>query len=652
MADQPRIILISRDAALVESFSAACATRGVAADCFGSLKEAWEHWSKPETALLGVVADASGLTEEENKSILPLHQLPESPRLIRLAAPAADGASGGALENARWPLSPDFLQRLGREAAIPHVFLVDSTLFSTGFMQAALNQEGWEAVQLESTIGIAETLRTATAWEEAEEKTSLLGKLFSQGKERRGERRKGRAVVALWKGSSLEAEAAARLLRGSLPEVRVYLVTMHSPLREAEQGLRLGKSAELPRELADKAILLLEGVPVEDGASKWRILLVENFKVALVALTQSLMAQGYEIAATMQSDEALETARRERFDLAVVGAAVAFAKQTSIELAQKLRETDPDMRLILMVDRYPLQQALQGVSKVVEVGLDDCLLKPVEPSRLQFSVERALERRRLLLENARLIRELKVSNDRLERLTGFQSKFFATVAHDVKNPLTAVRGYAELLSMKITEPELVKCVDHIMSSSKTLEALVSDLVDFAAIESGKLRVELGPCDLLQVVGDVRSRIEVAAKKRRIQFEVRVPPSLARIKGDPLRLGQVIQNLCTNAVQYTPEGGSVSLSVENDPEKITVSVRDTGIGIAKEDLPRVFQRFFQTEAAQKMRRAGFGLGLKIAQEIVHAHGGEIAVESELGKGSRFYFTIPVPSSPPAALAGPP
>ena len=276
------------------------------------------------------------------------------------------------------------------------------------------------------------------------------------------------------------------------------------------------------------------------------------------------------------------------------------------------------------------------------MGLDDSLVKPVDAQRLRFSISRALERRRLQLENVRLVEELKSSNEELEQLSGFQQKFFATVAHDVKNPLTAIRGYAELLGWKVKDAELTKCVTHIMSSSKTLEGLISDLVDYAAIESGKLRVNLEEMDLARVVTEVQSRVHVTAERRRITLDVALPPKLPILKGDPLRVGQVIQNLCTNAIQYTPEGGSVSLTVALSHDKVTVSVRDTGIGISKEDLPRIFERFFQAQNAQVMRRAGFGLGLKISQEIVKAHGGGMGVDSELGKGSVFYFTLPVPA----------
>ncbi|OGR84768.1 MAG: hypothetical protein A3J74_00730 [Elusimicrobia bacterium RIFCSPHIGHO2_02_FULL_57_9] len=357
-------------------------------------------------------------------------------------------------------------------------------------------------------------------------------------------------------------------------------------------------------------------------------------------MTQALAGAGYDVLPSLDGDQALELTRTGRFHLAVIGTAIAYAQHSGIELAQQLRESDPDLRIIFMVEQYPLQTALKGVSQVVELGLDDALLKPVEPSRLLFSVRRALERRFLLLENARLLTEIQESNRQLAQINGFQKKFFAMVAHDVKNPLTAILGYSEILGMRLKDlPSELKCASHIHSAARILNFLISDLVDLAAIESGKLRVNIGLLDLAAVINDLKSRIEVVAQQRKIQLQVLVPPSLPSLAGDSVRIGQVIQNLCTNGIQYTKAGGRVTVKVDVSPAWVTVSVIDTGIGISKADQARVFERFFQSEEAQQMRKAGFGLGLKIAREIIQMHGGQIGLESELGRGSRFFFTLP-------------
>jgi two-component system phosphate regulon sensor histidine kinase PhoR len=351
------------------------------------------------------------------------------------------------------------------------------------------------------------------------------------------------------------------------------------------------------------------------------------------------MQEGYEVCACPDAKATLDRAARDVFHLAVLSTTVAKSGQAAIDLAQKLREIDPEMRIILMVERRPEGGDLASVSQAVEVGLDDCLLKPVEPSRLRFSILRALDRRHLQIENARLLRELKTTHFELERRSSFQTKFFTMVAHDVKNPLTAVRGYADMLSMKVKEKSLLSMVSNIHSAADTLNALISDLVDFAAIESGKLRMNFQALDLSRVLGDVIARVQVTAAERGVRLHATVPEGLPKLRGDPLRISQVVQNLSTNAIQYTPKGGSVFIQASILPGSVVISVRDTGIGISKKDLPRIFERFFQAQNAQTMRKAGFGLGLKIAHEIIRVHGGSIGVDSELGKGSTFQFSLP-------------
>ncbi|MBI4348321.1 MAG: response regulator [Elusimicrobia bacterium] len=623
-----RIVVVGADDALNKQLTAAAEARGLFCEVTTAYEEIKAAWNKPDTKLLGVVADMGSLAPEWWPALVTMHAAPGAPQLLKLDAPGV-AVPGDTIERARWPLQQPFFESIRQNAGRPQVILCDSTLFSTGMLQASLNQASLPHVPLENAVGLAEALSSP--------ENSLWGVVAGA---------KGPKIVAVsWRGALHEAELMAAKVRQGVPNARFLAVLTAGPLHLAQLAIRRGQPASLPRELVEMAPTLLEQKPIIDPTEKGRVLLVENNQLYMVQLAMSLMADGFEVAATTKPEEAFALAEQDQFYVALVGAAIAFAKHTGLELAQKLREIDPDLRLILMVDRFPPEAALKGVSQAVEFGLDDCLLKPAEPARVRVAIQRALERRKVLLENQRLLTELAVSNDKLGQLNGFQQKFFATVAHDVKNPLTAIRGYAELMGWKVKEPEILKCVGHIQTSAKTLEGLVSDLVDFAAIESGKLRVNLGPCNLQQVVEEVRSRIEVVANQRKQWFIVECPKDLPVLLGDGLRLGQVIQNLCTNAVQYTPEGGKVTLSVEVSGPQLTVSVRDTGIGISKEDLPRVFQRFFQTEAAQKMRRAGFGLGLKIAQEIVKTHGGAMGVESEVGKGSRFFFTVPVPETPP-------
>ncbi len=466
----------------------------------------------------------------------------------------------------------------------------------------------------------------------------------------------GHVAVMKFAGAVAEAAQQDARVRQSLPNAVTYLVTAMDPLRAAVLAITNGQPAILPRESAVRlAEILTDGLTAVKTAprEKERLLLVDNDMPTLSRLTEALMSLGYDVTSTINGEEALKLAEQKPFALAAIGgSALETTKLSGSNLALKLREKDKDLRIILMVDQFPVQDALKGVSRAIELGLDDAILKPIDGSRLVLSIQRALERRFLILENARLLREVQDSARKLEQVNGFQTKFFATVAHDVKNPLTAILGYAEVLSMRLkAQPDELKCAAHIHNAARTLNLLVSDLVDLAAIESGKLRVEIGALDLAGVINEVKSRVDVVAQRKQLQFNVNLPPGLPALKGDPHRIGQVIQNLCTNAVQYTKEGGRIAIEATLQPEWVIVGVRDTGIGISKEDLPRVWERFFQTKEAQTMRKAGFGLGLKIAREIVQMHGGDMGIESELGVGSFFFFKLPIPkAAAPAAARG--
>ena len=239
----------------------------------------------------------------------------------------------------------------------------------------------------------------------------------------------------------------------------------------------------------------------------------------------------------------------------------------------------------------------------------------------------------------RLVDDTRRLNEELGRVNRFQQQFFTMVVHDVGNPLAAAIGFADLLPLKTDPSVQMDIVAGIIRSLRTLHFLISDLADFAAIETGKLRIELVETEPGPIVEELRGRIDIQAKKHGLDFQADVPAGLPNVKADPRRLAQALQNLCGNACHYTPKGGRVELSVRATQGSVEFSVVDTGIGISPVDLRRIFERFFQAENAVQHRGAGLGLGLKIAREIVEAHGGRIEVSSELGKGSRFSFRLP-------------
>ncbi len=557
------------------------------------------------------------------------------------------------LRRISWPPPRGFMDQV-RAVEVPILFLVEPTLYLTQAVQHAMGQAGVQFFQLDNPVGVIGMLRVQTdkaneARANPAESRGLWERILGGEEAAKGKSATlGHVAVAKFSGMHAEAAQLDAHLRQAMPNAAAYLVTSLDLLRAATASVKSGQPTVLPRELASRiAEIITDAMTAAKSAprEKERLLIVDNDMPTLQRLAEALMASGYEVVTTVNGEEALKLAQQKPFHLAAIGgSALETTKLAGANLALKMRERDKNLRIILMVDQFPVQDALKGVSRAVELGLDDAILKPIETSRLVLSIQRALERLFLLRENVRLLAEVQDSAHKLAQVNGFQTKFFATVAHDVKNPLTAILGYAEVLGMRLKDkPDDLKCAAHIHSAAKTLNLLVSDLVDLAAIESGKLRVEIGDMDLAQVITEVKSRIDVVAQRKQIQFSSSLPPALPPMKGDPNRIGQVIQNLCTNAVQYTKEGGKVTIETTLQPDWVTVGVRDTGIGISKEDLPRVWERFFQTKEAQTMRKAGFGLGLKIAREIVQMHGGDMGIESELGVGSFFFFKLPVPKA---------
>ena len=645
MAAKGRILAVTGDAALVKELALSASSRERELVSVDSVREAVSRLALEEFA--AVVFDAGRYPPAEWEAIVSARKQKAFPLFWIESLSTLSPLEARALRRLTWPLARGFADQV-RASEKPIVLLAEPSLFASRALPIGLRQAGVQPVLLDSAVGmiklVAEQAAIPDPRSTPKPKKGFWEKLGGGGGEPEQSAWLGNVFVVLFPGTLREAEELDVKLREAVPQAVCYYISGQDPQLAAVAALRDGLPASLMRELAGGAPAILEASAEAPKAlkEKARVLLLDNDKASLESHALTLIAAGYEVTTPVDITAALKLVEKPgAFDLAAIGIALAYAKIPGKEIAQRLRQVDPDMRIVFMVDQFPVETVTKRLSEVVELGLDDALLKPVEPVRLLFSVQRALERRFLIVENRRLLKEVQESNRQLAQINSFQKKFFAMVAHDVKNPLTAILGYSEVLTLKLKNmPTESNYLGHVYSAAKTLNLLISDLVDLAAIESGKLRVNIGQLDLFLVVREVQSRIEVVAKQRKIEFAVEVPPSLPALAGDPARLGQVIQNLATNAIQYTAEGGRVTLRVDADSDWVTVGVRDTGIGISKEDLPRVFERFFQTEEAQKMRNAGFGLGLKIAREIVQMHGGEMGVESELGKGSRFFFTLPV------------
>ncbi len=239
--------------------------------------------------------------------------------------------------------------------------------------------------------------------------------------------------------------------------------------------------------------------------------------------------------------------------------------------------------------------------------------------------------------------DLREANEELKRMDRAKMNFFAVVNHDMQDPLTAVLGYTDLLSMKSPlSPKQEDTLHILKDSSERVLDLVNNILDISRLEDGKLTIVPQAMAVLPAVNQALAVIKPMAEKKLISISADVSPTIPDVRGDPKRVGQILVNLLSNAVKYTPDTGSVTIAARrNEMENmVEISVTDNGLGIPADHLPHVFDRFSRIERAETRHTVGTGLGLSIAKALVEAHGGEIRVNSEEGHGTCFTFTLPI------------
>ncbi|HEC79918.1 MAG TPA: HAMP domain-containing histidine kinase, partial [Firmicutes bacterium] len=239
--------------------------------------------------------------------------------------------------------------------------------------------------------------------------------------------------------------------------------------------------------------------------------------------------------------------------------------------------------------------------------------------------------------------ELEHAHRELKKLDTAKTEFLNITSHELRSPLTSILGYAEILSEGLVGPVTDgqrESAYGILRNARQLERLINDLLDFTQMETGRLRLDTEVCDLKPIIKDavesMRPRIEEAGCAVSIEVPPDLPPSIC----DARRITQVLYNLIGNAVKFSPDGGTITISANKVDRFIRISVKDEGVGIPEENQEKIFDKFYQVDMSDTRRARGLGLGLAISKAIIDAHGGSIWVDSKPEKGSTFYFTVPI------------
>jgi signal transduction histidine kinase/ActR/RegA family two-component response regulator len=289
-------------------------------------------------------------------------------------------------------------------------------------------------------------------------------------------------------------------------------------------------------------------------------------------------------------------------------------------------------------------------------GDETCTFVMAPPHRLREHVARALEgapedaRRRVIGEIPTLFERkdaeerLRDALERAEAASSAKSMFLANMSHEIRTPLTGLLGMAELLlrqDLNVVQRRYVETID---ASGNALLAVLNDILDLSKIEAGMLAITAAPCDVRKLLSEVADVLRARVAEKELALQLKADNALPRfVSADPVRLRQIVLNLAGNAVKFTEKGGITMWARWEPPGTLAIEVEDTGIGIPKNDLPRLFEVFTQADGSDSRRHQGSGLGLSISRRLVELMGGELDARSAVGEGSMFSFSIPAPAT---------
>ena len=373
---------------------------------------------------------------------------------------------------------------------------------------------------------------------------------------------------------------------------------------------------------------------------KERILVIDDEVGIRSGCQRALMPHGYQVEVAATGQEGLAKLREDGFALVLLD--VMMPDVSGIDLLEPILAHDPDVVCIIITGFGTVELAVQAI----KLGAYDFISKPFTADTLSLTVEKGLERRQLQKEARRLqqieeeARRLSQEKAILEELDRIKSTFMLTVAHELRAPIAAIESYLTVIlqgyaSLEEQRPMLERAAQR----ARELLDLVGDLLSLAKLKQLKEDSKKQKVSLEEILDEVVGLHTTEAQQKQITLQVETCPCLP-VTANPAHIKQLWTNLISNAIKYTSAGDKITVRLFPDDEGAVVGeVQDSGIGIAEEDLPHLFQEFFRTDQAKAVTPHGTGLWLSIVKQIVELMGGNIRVESELGKGTRFTFYLP-------------
>jgi two-component system sensor histidine kinase/response regulator len=383
-----------------------------------------------------------------------------------------------------------------------------------------------------------------------------------------------------------------------------------------------------------------EGVDAVNGEQDTiaKILVVDDETGMREGCRRALTPVGYHVDTTASVSAAQSLVRDDSHDLYLLD--VMLPDGSGLDLIEPILDRDPNAICIIITGYSSIELAVEAVRR----GAYNFLSKPFTSEQLVVAVRQGLERRRLKAVE-REAEELARAKEELERLDEAKSRFMLKVAHELRAPVAAVQSYVNLiLGGYVPQDEMKTTLGRVEVRLQELLDLIGDLLELARLkEPGKISsVEVKPQDMGGVLQEVCELLGKQAQEKGQHLQVNIEDT-ATVMANRDHLRQICTNLVSNAIKYTPEGGSVMVTLKLGDECIIGEIADTGIGIAGSEIPHIFDELYRTEGAKASGEIGTGLGLAIVKQLIDIYGGEIRVRSDPGQGSCFTFVLPLEPS---------
>lgn len=373
-------------------------------------------------------------------------------------------------------------------------------------------------------------------------------------------------------------------------------------------------------------------------AKKIRLLVVDDEEIIRDFCSRALRTEGFHVDTATNGHQGVEMVRKGDYDIVLLD--LKMSLMDGMEALEIIKRERPFVEVIIITGYATVENAIEAMKK----GAYDFLLKPLRPDKIRLVVKKCVEKITLSKEVA----ELKKINERLRQIQAMKNKFIAITSHELRTPVTHIKSYLDFLTENgFSEEQKRDFLDIIHSSVEDLENIVMDMYNIAQIDSDVLRLDESPVNLNELIHRVVKEYKIDIARRRLTVKVKGCERLPIIVGDRFKLKRAIAELLQNAIKYTPDGGSIQIKAGEVEDYLTIAVTDTGIGIPKEELGNIFEKFYEVQDSNHHSTSktgfmggGMGIGLTLVKGVIEAHGGRVKAESEPGKGSTFTLYLPL------------